>query len=281
MTEINVLAVIRPDALEHYRANLEQQMQLAVETATSSAAALALLEQPTQNIDVVVLDNTLDDAFDLVGQLRDNWPRLVIVLVDEEADFLMPGRADDVSTEPFKENDLRKRILKLLEERQTETLRADSLPPVRSVAKQLRQATGLKGKVAAATEAIAALGYALVAFYQASEDSADLPLTSASGEKAITTIAPLKQGAGTITHETATGGGLHIFGPDDDPNYVLVKRGRLGAGACVAVGRAPRYGVLIACRDQPGSISSEDVMMLELIGTQLAASLARDPKVEA
>jgi GAF domain-containing protein len=36
------------------------------------------------------------------------------------------------------------------------------------------------------------------------------------------------------------------------------------------------YGVLIACRDRPSSITQENVLMLELICAQLAAALGKE-----
>ena len=74
----------------------------------------------------------------------------------------------------------------------------------------------------------------------------------------------------------ARNGQSRIVGPDDEPNYSLIKRGRLGAGICIPVGGADVFGVLLACREEPGTISQENALLLELIGAQLAAALARE-----
>jgi hypothetical protein len=46
--------------------------------------------------------------------------------------------------------------------------------------------------------------------------------------------------------------------------------------ACVSVGVTNRYGVLVACRDQPGTINQQNVLMLELVGAQLAAVISKE-----
>ena len=35
-------------------------------------------------------------------------------------------------------------------------------------------------------------------------------------------------------------------------------------------------GVIVACRERPGTITQENVLILELIGAQLAAALAKE-----
>ena len=37
-----------------------------------------------------------------------------------------------------------------------------------------------------------------------------------------------------------------------------------------------RYGVLIACREVPNSITQENVLMLELVTAQLAAAISKE-----
>ncbi|MBN1966063.1 MAG: GAF domain-containing protein [Anaerolineae bacterium] len=277
MPDVHVLAAIRPEAAERYERELAGQGLSAVKMVRSKAETRVALEDSTTRADVLVIDNELGGIFDFVRELRLTYPRLLIVLVDEDADFSMPGRADDVSTDPFDNHDLARRIQRLVQERQTETLRADALPPVRSVAKLLRQASGLVGKVDAAVEAIQAMGYDFVAYYRIMDEVAgDTRLTAAAGDKAITSIAPERQKATSVIGWVAHNGQSRVVGPEDEPNYSLVQRGRLGAGACVPVGSATPHGVLLACREQPGSISQENVMLLELVSAQLAAALAKE-----
>ncbi|MFW5748502.1 MAG: hypothetical protein ACOCYT_02685, partial [Chloroflexota bacterium] len=105
-----------------------------MQLATHRDDALDIIADADQHVDVLVLDNNLDDSiFEFVTEIRARFPRLLIVLVDEEADFGMPGQADDLSTDPFANNDLVERIRRLIADRRMETLRSDSLPAVRSI----------------------------------------------------------------------------------------------------------------------------------------------------
>ena len=75
----------------------------------------------------------------------------------------------------------------------------------------------------------------------------------------------------------AQNGQSRIAGPNDDLTHPLVKRGRLGAVACVPVhSSGNRYGVLVACREIPDSITQENVLMLELVSAQLGAAVAQE-----
>lgn len=276
MSQAHILAAIRPDAAETYRAFLLTQSDLAIQVVTDKQAMAGVLTQAASPVDILIIDNELGSVFEIVRELRQSYPRLLIILVDEDADFSLPGRADDVSTDPFTQGDLLKRIRKLLQERQTETLRADSLPPVREVAKKLREASGARGKAQATAEAISQSGYDLVVFYQLTGPGTPLTLVASVGPPAITSVVPDEQKDSTLASWVSQNGQSRIVGPADSPNFSLVKRGRLGAGACVPVGSSTRYGVLLACREIPESITQEEVLMLELICTQLASALAKE-----
>jgi CheY-like chemotaxis protein len=279
MPAIQILAAIRPAAAERYAAYFGEQEQFHTQVVTGKEDTWAILADSDTRIDVLVLDNALGGVLELVREVRQTYPRLLIVLVDEEADFSMPGRADDVSTDPFTNNDLVQRIHHLLQERQTETLRADALPPVREVAKKLRQASGIIRKTEVAVQAIHDLGYDWVVYYRLESDTGSLVLSATEGPSAISSVAPDRQKENTLVGWVAHNGQSRIVGPEDEPNYSLISRGRLGAGACVPVGGANQFGVLLACREVPGSISQENVMMLELVSTQLAAALAKETKM--
>jgi GAF domain-containing protein len=279
MSTIQILAAIRPDAADRYQTYFAEQDQYATQVVTAKSDLISTLDDADSRADVLVIDNELGGVFELVRELRQRYPRLLIILVDEDADFSMPGRADDVSTDPFHQDDLLKRIQRLLQERQTETLRADALPPIRTVAKKLREASGVLGKTEAAVKAIADLDYDFVAYYRLESEDSPLILSATAGPQTITSIAPDQQKETTLVGWVAQNGQSRIVAPDDDPNYGLVKRGRLGAGACVPVGGSNRFGVLLAGRERPDSISQENVMMLELISTQLASALANEMKM--
>ncbi len=279
MSSLNLLAAIRPAAAAQYRALLDGQALFTARIVTAIPDLMQILQQPDYHVDMLVLDNALDGAFQLVSTLRRRYPRLLIILIDEEADFSIPGRVDDVSTDPFTEDDLLRRIQHLFQERQMETLRADSLPSVRALAREFRQASGVMGKAEAAVEAIRNLGYDFVAYYRLEELKASLVLNATAGPKALTSVTPDRQPEDTLAGWVARNGQSRIVGPQDEPNFSLVKRGRLGAGACVPVGSTKRFGVLLACREVPDSISQENVLLLELICAQLAAALSQEFKL--
>src|SRR5437667_3097402 len=164
-SSIFVLVAVRLPSVARYREFLAKDPKLKTTVVTSEPSAREILAASDKHTDVFVVDNGLGNVFELVKELRPNYPRLLILLVDEDADFGMPGRADDVSTEPFKDDDLIKKIKRLAEERRLETLRADALPPVRTFARSLRKAGKGLGKQQAAVEAVQELGYEFVVFY--------------------------------------------------------------------------------------------------------------------
>ena len=240
--------------------------------------ALDFLANRDKHVDVFVVDNGLGHIFELISELRQSYPRLLIVLVDEDADFGTPGQADDISTAPFEDNDLIRRITRLMSDRQLETLRADSMPAVRQFAKQLRKAAGEVGKYQSAVSACRDLGYDYVAFYRLeSLDPLRVSLRAQDGPAAIQAIAPKQANPDDLVTWVAQKTQSRIAGQQDNPNYGLVAKGRMGAVACVPVifGSA-RYGVLVACREQPNSITQDNVMMLDLVSAQLAAAISKE-----
>src|SRR5262249_17393641 len=226
-----------------------------------------------------VIDNGLGNAFEIIKDLRQTYPQLLILLVDEDADFGMPGRADDVSTEPFKDDDLIKRIKRLTEERRLETLRADPLPPVRPSANPLRKAGRGLGKQQAAGEAVKELGYDYVAFYAvAPTDPPSLSRGAQTGPNAITAMMPVRSDYTGLLGSVMQTGQSKIVGPGDEPTHMLIEKGKYGAGVCVPVGSTLRLGVMLACREQPGTINPQNIMMLELVCAQLASALAKEQR---
>jgi hypothetical protein len=276
---IHVLAAVRLPSVARFRENLSKDPKLKVTVVTSEPSAREILANAEKRTDVFVVDNGLGNVFELVKELRQTYPRLLNLLVDEDADFGMPGRADDVSTEPFKDDDLIKKIKRLAEERRLETLRADALPPVRNFAKSLRKANKGLGKQQAAVEAVQELGYDYVAFYSvAPSDPPSLSLGAQVGPNAITNMVPARTDYSGVMGWVVQNGQSRIVGPGDDPNHVLIEKGKFGAAACVPVGSTMRFGVVIACREQPGSIKMENVLMLELVSAQLASALAKEQR---
>jgi hypothetical protein len=276
---IHVLAAVRLPSVARYREYLSKDPKLKTTVVTSELNAREILSNPEKRTDVFVVDNGLGSVYELIKELRQTYPRLLILLVDEEADFGMPGRADDVSTEPFKEDDLIKKIKRLAEERRLETLRADALPPVRNFAKSLRKAGKGLGKQQAAVEAVRELGYDYVAFYSiAPSDPPSLSLGAQIGPNAITSMVPVRSDYAGLLGWVAQNGQSRIVGPGDEPNHLLVERGKYGAAVCVPVGSTMRFGVMLACREQPGAITQQNVLMLELVSAQLASALAKEQR---
>jgi GAF domain-containing protein len=279
-SQIYVLVAVRLEAVVQYRENLSKDSQLKITLVHDPEEARAVLADSQKRTDVFIVDNSLGDIYELVKDLRHTYPRLLILLVDEEADFGMPGHADEVAVDPFKNDDLLKRIKRLTEERSLQTLRADALPPVRSFAKSLHRARPGQSKQQAAVEAIQELGYDYVAFYNVTPTTPpELSLAAQVGPHAVTAIAPNKQDyESSLVGWVAQNGQSRIVGPQDTPNHPFIKQERFGAGACVPVGNTLRFGVLLACREQPDAITEQNVMMLELVSAQLANALAKQAR---
>jgi GAF domain-containing protein len=238
LNPIQVLVAVRLPSIARYREHLVKDPKLKVTVVTSEASARAILNDSNKQTDVFVVDNGLGDVFEWIKELRRTHPRLLILLVDEEADFGMPGRADDVSTEPFKEDDMIKKIKRMAEED---------------------------------------LGYDHVIFYAiAPGDPPALTLAAQVGPNAVTGIMPIRTDYTGILGWVAQNGQSKIIGPGDTPSHILIERGRYGAAVCVPVGLTLRLGVMIAFREQPGTIKQEDIVMLELVCAQLASALAKE-----
>jgi len=279
MIDIDVLIALNREDVKRYYKHLSQHKDFRLHMATTAAEVLETLGNNLQRIDVLVLDNHLEDAFELVEEVRHTYPRLMIVLVDEQADFALPGRADDVSTAPFNNDDLVRRINRLMSDRQLETLRADAMPAVREFAKQLRHAigTGDLGKQQAAVDACHELGYDYVAFYKVdASERFSVRLRAQAGPPSLQSAAPEEAGVDDIVGWVAKTGQSRTAGPQDTLNYRLVVQGKLGAVAAVPVSTAATYGVLVACRLEPDTIGQSHVLMLELISAQLAAAVSKE-----
>jgi hypothetical protein len=278
MSNVDVLVAVRREDASRYYKNLSAYKDFRVQMVSDTGDAFNILADRDQHIDVLVLDNSLGHIYEFIQELRHSYPRLFIVLVDEEADFGMPGQADEISTEPFENNDLIKRITRLMSDRQLETLRADSLPAVRQFAKELRKASGELGKQQAAVAACKEMGYEYVAFYRLENlTPPTLTLKAQEGPMPIQAVVPKSASPDDLITWVAQNGQSRIAGPQDSPNYPLVAKGRLGAAACVPViFSGNRYGVLIACREVPNSITQENVLMLELVTAQLGAAISKE-----
>jgi CheY-like chemotaxis protein len=281
VAKINVLIAVRLRAMAQYRKSLAAESKFNVNIVTNVEKLHEALVNKDKPTDVLVIDNALEntDTFELVREIRKTYARLLIILVDEDADFAMPGHADEVSTHPFEDDELSKIIKRLFESRRLETLRADSLPPVRHFAKALLKAKG-PAKTQAAVSAIQELGYDYVAFFSIRPaDPPVISLAAQAGPESVTRVAPTRQDyENSVVGWVAQKGQSRIVGPDDTPNHPFITKGRFGTAALIPVGTTLRFGVVMACREEPGSIDQKNVLMLELVSAQLASSLARDNK---
>ncbi len=278
MAHTDILVTVRREHASRYFQNLSTQPDFRVKLVTNIPDALELIADREKHIDLLILDNGLERVFEIVTDLRQTQPRLLIVLVDEEADFAMPGQADEVSTDPFSNDDLVRRINRLMSDRRLETLRADTMPPLREFAKQLRKSVGETGKQQAAVAACLTLGYDYVAFYRVeSLDPLQVTLKAQDGPAPIQAVAPKQGSADDIIGYVAKTGQSRIASPSDElNNYPLVRRGRLGQVACTPVGTTSRYGVIVACRNEPNSITQQNLLLLELVSAQLAAVISKE-----
>lgn len=278
MTAVEILVAARREVANQYYKNLSAQPDFRVQIVSALEDVPDTLADQSKHVDILVLDNQIGHTFELVNEIRHSYPRLFIILVDEEADFGMPGRADEISTDPFKDNDLIRRITKLMSDRQLETLRADSLPAVRQFAKELRHAAGEGGKQQVTVTACKNLGYDYVAFYRmVNANPITLVLKAQDGPAPIQAVSPKESEAQDLITWVLQHGQSRVAGSGDTPNHPLVTKGRLGAVACVPVSfSGNRYGVLAVFREEAGSISEEQVMHLELMAAQLGSAISKE-----
>jgi len=277
---VDILLTIPNEQAKRYHSGLVGQPGFNLQIAHSMDDALLVLGDKDSHVDVFVIDQAMGDSFFFLNHLRRKYPRLLVVLVDEEADFGMPGQADEFTNEPFKDDDLAKRIIKLMSERRMETLRSDSLPAVRNINNNIKKAVGVLGKIEASVNACLEQGYDYVAYYSIEiPEPLKLALKAQAGPKTIQSIAPKDASPDDLMGWVAQNGQSRIAGPEDKPNHPLVSRGRLGAISCVPVSFSNRsFGVIAACKDRPGSITQERILMLELIAAQLATALTKEMK---
>lgn len=278
MGAIDVLVTVRREDASRYHKNLSTQSDFALQIISDKSDTFNILADPDQHIDVLVIDNQLGEVLDFITELRHSYPRLIIILVDEQADFALPGEADMISTAPFENDDLIRRITRLMSDRQLETLRADSLPAVRDFAKRLRQANGEYGKQQEAVSACIDLNYDYVAFYRLENpDPLQVILKAQAGPRDVQTVAPRQANPDDIMTWVAKNRQSRIAGPSDSPNHPFITRNLFGAVACVPVAFSGNYyGVLVAFRETAASIEQEQVLMLELVSAQLAAAVSHE-----
>ncbi len=280
MARLSVLVAVQREQAERYREHLSPQEEITIVTVTSEEKVRDILAAPEYSFDAMVIEAALCDVPALLRDVQRDHPALLTILVDEGADFAMPGRAHDISTDPFDNDDLVRRIKRLAEERRLETLRADELAPVRSFARQIRKATGGQSKQDATVRAVQELGFDYVGYFAADwlVDPPVLLTVAQVGPPRIMRTMPRQQPLEGLLGWVAQRGESKLVGPDDEINHKLVADGRFASAACVPVGINLRFGVLLACRQETGAISAQDIVMLEVVAAQLAAALAAEAR---
>ncbi len=271
---LSVLVAVRAEQIPRYREYLKAAGDIRPIAVASLRRARDILWAPEFEFDVVVIEAELGDVSKFIEGVRRSHPELIIILVDEEADFGTPGYADDITTAPFENDDLLIKIRRLIEERRLETLRSDALPPVRSFARRIRQAEG-KDKVQAAVEVVHQLDFDYVVFFATGPDG--LKAEAEAGELREEEV-PFGRQIGPLVEWVSGHGMSRIVGPGDESSHPLLSNGYFDAAAAVPVGTRMRIGVILACRRELNSISGQDVMILELVAAQLASALAAEER---
>ena len=279
MALIQVLAAVPREQAARYYTSLSAGGQYALTLTSDSRDTLELLEDRGRHFDALVLDSGLAGAEALLEDVQFNLPRMIVVLVDETGSSPLRQRLrlDRISSAPFTDDDLERRIARLLSDSQLETMPANTMLPVRELARKLRAEEEPGDRFRVAVEACQSLGYPYTAFYRVEQqDPPVLELAAQQGESGFATLVPSHaEGDDVITRVAATGDSL-ILERSNAAGYPLLAQGALGSVAMVAAGRTACFGVLVAGRETPGAISAQNVAVLELVAAQLAAAIARE-----
>lgn len=276
LPQLHALLVIRADAVARYRDYMANEPTIGVRIVSSIEDARTELADRQKPTDILVVDNTFQDAFNFIKAIRMDHPRLMVLLVDEDADFSTPGPADDVTTDPFQNGEIIRKIRRLLEDRRLETIRADALPPIRNFAKALAKATKGLGRMQAAVGAVQELGFAHVAYYTVEGTPPTLSLSAQVGDNAVMSAMPQKPEPTGLMADVLTTGKSRVGAAGTPYTHFLLEKGKYGAAVCLAVGQSMRFGLILAFKEGKDSIAQESVMMVELICAQLAAALAKE-----
>ena len=279
MALIQVLVAVPREQAARYYTSLTASGQYELTLTSDSRDTLDLLEDRSRHFDAVVLDSRLADAGVLLSDVVYTLPRMIVVLIDESGDSPLRARLrpDRVSATPFVDDDLERRIARLLSDSQLETVPANTLLPVRQLARKLRTEDEPGDRFRVAVAACQDLGYPYTAFYRVEQQEPPLlSLAAQQGRGAFDGLTPQHAANGDVIAQVATTGESLILEPDTAQDYQPVAQGALGSVAMVAAGRVACFGVLVAGREAPGSISSENVAVLELVAAQLAAAIARE-----
>ena len=279
MALIQVLAAVPREQAARYYTSLSASGQYELTLTSDSRDTLGLLEDRGRHFDALVLDSCLTDADSLLEDILFNLPRLIVVLVDETGDSPLRHRLrlDRISASPFIDDDLERRIARLLSDSQLETMPANTMLPVRELARKLRTEDEPGDRFRVAVEACQGLGYPYTAFYRVEQqDPPLLKLAAQQGQRSFDALVPLHAESHHVIARVAMTGESLILERSNAEDYPPVAQGALGSVAMVAAGRAACFGVLVAGREDPDGINAQNVAVLELVAAQLAAAIARE-----
>lgn len=269
-----LLAVPRECAGEYY-ANLSATGQFHLTLHADAGDALAALDDRSQHFDALVVDGGLEGAATLLEEARFGMPHLLTIVV--AGDDKPPLEAAHTCTAPFQDGELARQLVNLLSDRQLETLAANTVLPVRRLARHLRRQDDRLRRFQATVEACRSLGYLYSGFYETDEaEPAKFLLAAQSGPPELESAAPDAAGENSRLAQIAARGACQVLGPDDAGAFPLLGDQRLGALACIPCGVAARFGMLLAGRKEADAIAPQHLAVLELIAAQLAAALARE-----
>jgi GAF domain-containing protein len=279
MADIDILVAVRREKAGRYHKALSGHAHLRLQITSHAQDVLETLADAQKHTDVVVLDSGLGPTFELIQDIRHWYPRVFVVVVDESGQASAADLADEVSQTPFENNDLARRITRLMSDRHLETVRMDTSQAVRNFAKGLRNAISDAQRLDLALQACRDLGYEYVAIYRpvSYDNQSALALEAHRGPTPLQAISPQSSSSGDVMSWAFQQGKSRIINAADNINHPLVAKGRMGVAAAVPViFAANRYGVLLVFRDQANSITQDDLMTLEFMAAQLASTIAKD-----
>lgn len=247
MSKTRVFAIVRAERAHRYEQEFSGAHWVHAQVISSIEQSFPKIAENDPQI--LIIDQSLDGAFAYINSFRQQHPKISIIIVDEDADFALPGAADDITTTPFKEGDLLRRIRRLLANRQMETLRADAMPPVRELNKRLRNAVGEHAKAHEAVSACLELGYVYAALYRLNlRDPIQVNLIAQDGEDKAQQLAPLQADDTQAVGWVAKTGQSRLLRVEDTPGHPLISSEYVSEAAVVPVGVTNRYGTLFAAK---------------------------------
>lgn len=279
MALIQVLAAIPREQAARYYTSLSASGQYELTLTSDSRDTLDLLEDRGRHFDALVLDSRLAEVDSLLDDVQFNLPRMIVVLVDETGDSPLRERLrpDHVSSAPFLDDDLERRIARLLSDSQLETMPANTMLPVRELARKLRTEEEPGDRFRVAVEACRGLGYHYTAFYRVEQQEPPLlELAAQQGADGFSDLVPASADGQSVIARVAMTGECLILASGHPEGYAPLAEGVLSSVAMVPAGRAACFGVLIAARTEPNAINTENLGVLELVAAQLAAAIARE-----